>query len=199
MVSRWEFPGAVARGGLEAATPFADGRYSETGGDEVATMMLLDAAVYLPDDILVKVDRASMAVSLESRCPLLDYRLFELAWRIPMSIKRRDGSGKWILKQLAYKLVPRELLDRPKTGFSMPIVDWLRGPLRAWGEELLDPKRLREEGFFNPQYVQAAWSAHQGGHIDYSDRLWTMLMFQAWLARYHKQQPVSSAPMAAVS
>ncbi|HYI91946.1 MAG TPA: asparagine synthase (glutamine-hydrolyzing) [Bryobacteraceae bacterium] len=199
MVSLWEFPQAVACGGVEATTPFADSRYRNVGGDEIATMMLLDTSVYLPDDILVKVDRASMAVSLESRCPLLDYRLFELAWRIPMSLKRRDGSGKWILKQLAYKLVSRELLDRPKAGFAIPIVDWLRGPLRAWGEELLAPERLREEGFFNPRQVQATWRAHQEGHIDYSARLWTVLMFQAWLEHYHKGENVASPPMTAVS
>lgn len=188
MLSQWEFPEMVARGGAEVVTPFSDSRYSDVAGDEVATMMLLDAAVYLPDDILVKVDRASMAVSLESRSPLLDYRLFELAWRIPMSVKRRDGSGKWILKELAYKLVSRELLTRPKSGFAIPIVDWLRGPLRAWGEELLNPARLREEGYLDPEQVQGAWRAHQGGHIDYSNRLWTVLMFEAWLEQYHKSQ-----------
>ena len=160
MISQWEFPEDVALGASEPGTPFADTRYSDVAGDEIASMMLLDAAVYLTDDILVKVDRASMAASLESRCPLLDYRLFELAWRLPMRMKRRGGVGKWILKQLAYKLVPRELLDRPKAGFAVPIAEWLRGPLREWSDDLLDPRRLRQEGLLAPKRVEAAWKAH---------------------------------------
>jgi asparagine synthase (glutamine-hydrolysing) len=163
-----------------------DPRYIDTVDGEVPAMMLLDAATYLPDDILVKVDRASMAVSLEARCPLLDYRVFEFAWRLPMVLKRRNGSGKWILKQLAYRLVPRELLDRPKAGFAVPIQDWLRGPLRDWAGDLLDPRMLRQDGWLNPEPVQAAWNQHASGAGDMSARLWTVLMFQAWLRSERK-------------
>jgi asparagine synthase (glutamine-hydrolysing) len=200
MISQWEFPEAVALGASEPGTPFADTRYSDVAGDEIASMMLLDAAVYLPDDILVKVDRASMAVSLESRCPLLDYRLFELAWRLPMRMKRRDGVGKWILKQLAYKLVPRELLDRPKAGFAVPIAEWLRGPLRQWSDDLLEPRRLRQQGLLDPKRVESAWKAHREGRIDHSSRLWAVLMLEAWLDEYHNgRAPEYPASVAAMS
>ena len=186
MMSIWEFPEQLARGASEPATTFVDPRYIDTVDGEVPAMMLLDAATYLPDDILVKVDRASMAVSLEARCPLLDYRVFEFAWRLPMVLKRRNGSGKWILKQLAYRLVPRELLDRPKAGFAVPIQDWLRGPLRDWAGDLLDPRMLRQDGWLNPEPVQAAWNQHASGAGDMSARLWTVLMFQAWLRSERK-------------
>jgi asparagine synthase (glutamine-hydrolysing) len=200
MISQWEFPEDLVVGASEPGTPFADPRYTGVAVDEIASMMLLDAAVYLTDDILVKVDRASMAVSLESRCPLLDYRLFELAWRLPMRFKRRDGVGKWILKQLAYKLVPRELLDRPKAGFAVPIGEWLRGPLREWGGELLDSRRLRQEGLLDPKPIQAAWKAHLEGRIDNSSRLWTVLMLESWLDRYHNgREAECSTPAAAMS
>jgi asparagine synthase (glutamine-hydrolysing) len=200
MISQWEFPDALVVGASEPDTPFTDTRYSDVTGDEIASLMLLDAAVYLTDDILVKVDRASMAVSLESRCPLLDYRLFELAWRLPMSWKRRDGVGKWILKQLAYKLVPRELLDRPKAGFAVPVGQWLRGPLREWSGDLLDSQRLRQEGLLDPKPIEAAWKAHLKDAADNSSRLWTVLMLESWLDRYHSGREVEcSSPAAAVS
>jgi asparagine synthase (glutamine-hydrolysing) len=186
MVSIWESPEQVALGSSEPATPFVDRRYTDAVRGEIPAMMLLDAATYLPDDILVKVDRASMAVSLEARCPLLDYRLFELAWRMPMALKRRNGSGKWILKELAYRLVPRELLDRPKAGFGVPIESWLRGPLKEWAGDLMDPAMLRREGWLNPAPVQAAWEAHLTGRINLNERLWIVLMFQAWLRSERK-------------
>ena len=199
MISQWEFPEDVVLSASEPETPFADRRYTDVARDEIGAMMLLDAAVYLTDDILVKVDRASMAASLESRCPLLDYRLFELAWRLPMSLKRHGGVGKWILKQLAYKLVPRELLDRPKAGFAVPVGEWLRGPLREWGGDLLDPRRLRQEGLLAPKTIEAAWKAHLEGRIDNSSRLWTVLMLESWLEQYHSGHPTEcSAPAAAV-
>jgi asparagine synthase (glutamine-hydrolysing) len=196
MLSQWEFPEKVAIGASEPATPFSDNTYVDIAGGEVPLMMLLDAAVYLPDDILVKVDRASMAVSLESRCPLLDYRLFELAWKLPLHFKRRNGTGKWILKQMAYRRVPRELLDRPKTGFGVPIADWLRGPLRGWGEDLLDPARLRREGYLDSAPIAAAWTAHQTGETDNSERLWNIFMFEAWLETYSQRhyETLASGP-----
>jgi asparagine synthase (glutamine-hydrolysing) len=181
MLSHWEFPARIVSGAHEPSTLFLDPRYAEVAGDEMQSMMLIDAAVYLPDDILVKVDRTSMAVSLEARGPLLDYRLFELAWRIPLDLKRREGTGKWILRQLAYNLVPRELLDRPKTGFAIPMAEWLRGPLGEWAGDLLNPDTLRREGWLRPGPIGAAWEAHRSGQTDQASRLWAVLMFQSWL------------------
>jgi asparagine synthase (glutamine-hydrolysing) len=192
LVSHWEHPGQLAGGVCEPLTPFASPEYTNVAGGPIPSMMLIDAAVYLPDDILVKVDRASMAVSLEARCPILDYRVFEFAWRLPLELKRRNGEGKSILKDLAYKLVPRQLLDRPKSGFSVPIGEWLRGPLRPWAEELLDASRLRREGWLDADTVRHAWSTHLSGRIDWSTRLWTVLMFQTWLDHYDRALPPAS-------
>jgi asparagine synthase (glutamine-hydrolysing) len=139
----------------------------------------------LPDDILVKVDRASMSVSLEVRAPLLDYRIAEFAWRVPFSMKVRNDGGKWLVKQLLYKYVPRAIAERPKMGFDVPINDWLRGDLREWAENLLDEKRLRREGFFNPILIREKWSQHLSGKFNNQQSLWTILMFQAWLEKWN--------------
>jgi asparagine synthase (glutamine-hydrolysing) len=144
-------------------------------------MMLWDSLTYLPDDILTKVDRAAMSVSLETRIPFLDHRVAELAWRIPLDMKIKNGEGKWLVRQLLYKYVPKELIERPKAGFAIPVGEWMRGPLREWASNLLDETRIRREGYFNPEMVKQLWDQHLSGQYDWTSRLWAILMFQTWL------------------
>lgn len=178
LVSHWD-PATIVLGANEPSTQLA----GTLPGLPTFTqqMMLLDAVSYLPDDILVKVDRAAMGVSLETRVPLLDHRVFEFAWRLPTHYKVRHGTGKWLLRQVLYKHVPRELFDRPKMGFGVPIDSWLRGPLRGWAESLLDASRLRQEGYFSPGPIRQKWLEHQAGTRNWQYYLWDVLMFQAWL------------------
>jgi asparagine synthase (glutamine-hydrolysing) len=165
----------------ELETPYDTGSAWNRLPGMLERMSALDFVTYLPDDILVKVDRAAMAVSLETRVPLLDHRVVEFAARLPASFKQRFGQGKWLLRQLLYQFVPPALVDRPKRGFAAPIAGWLRGSLRSWGEELLDEARLRQGEFFDSRQVREKWQEHIDQKRDWSPGLWHVLMFQAWL------------------
>jgi asparagine synthase (glutamine-hydrolysing) len=158
---------------------------SQAGNDypvgPAEAVMAMHLEHYLPDDLLVKVDRAAMAVSLETRAPFLDHRIVEFAWRLPLHFKLRGRSTKWILRQVLARHVPERLFDRPKRGFSVPVDEWLRGPLRDWAEDLLSPARLRDQGFFRPDVIRRSWESHWRGRSNRQAELWTILMFQAWL------------------
>jgi asparagine synthase (glutamine-hydrolysing) len=153
------------------------------GAPDAVRLMYADAMSYLPGDILCKVDRAAMAVSLETRVPFLDHRVAELAARIPLAFKINGGTGKWILRELLARHLPRGLFDRPKAGFAVPVGEWIKGPLRPWAEALLDPARMRSEGYFDAEVIQARWRDHLSGRRNATAAIWAILMFQAWLDR----------------
>jgi asparagine synthase (glutamine-hydrolysing) len=181
LASQWQDPARVVLGAQEPPTLLTTPEAWPPTDNLAQWMMAMDAQTYLPDDILVKVDRAAMANSLETRVPMLDHRVVELAWRLPLQQKIRDGQGKWLLRQVLYRHVPRELIERPKMGFGIPLDSWLRGPLRDWAEALLDERRLRHEGFFQPDTIRRKWTEHLSGRRNRQHQLWTVLMFQAWL------------------
>jgi len=181
LVSHWDAPADVVVGGVEPPTLLAGNAPDFGPLDAVERMMALDLMTYLSDDILVKVDRAAMAVSLETRVPMLDHRVVDFAWRLPLHLKQRDGVGKWVLRQVLYRHVPQTLIDRPKMGFGIPIDVWLRGPLREWAESLLAPERLNREGFFNAEPIRQKWDEHLSGRRNWAYHLWDVLMFQSWL------------------
>lgn len=181
LVSHWNDPASLVIDGVEPATALSGNAPKLTGLDGVQRMMALDLLTYLPDDILVKVDRAAMSMSLETRVPFLDHRVVEFAWQLPQSMKLRDGLSKWALRQVLHRYVPKVLIERPKMGFGVPIGAWLRGPLREWCDSLLDPSRVRREGFFDPVQLQTKWQEHRSGRRNWQYQLWNVLMFQSWL------------------
>jgi asparagine synthase (glutamine-hydrolysing) len=185
MVSHWDDPESVVLGATGSPSVLDDLSQRLHGLGDIERMMALDLLTYLPDDILVKVDRAAMGVSLETRVPFLDHRVVEFAWSLPLSYKLRDGVTKWALREVLYRHVPRALMDRPKMGFGVPIGSWLRGPLRDWAETLLAEPRLRSEGFFNPAPIRRKWSEHLSGQRNWQYHLWDVLLFQAWLEEQH--------------
>jgi asparagine synthase (glutamine-hydrolysing) len=187
LISHWEDPGSVVLGSSTAATVHPDFGLAGLGLSAVERMMALDLCTYLPDDILCKVDRAAMSVSLETRVPFLDHRVVDFAWRLPFNYKQRGGTSKWVLREVLNRHVPRALIDRPKMGFGVPIDQWLRGPLRDWAEALLDPARLRREGFFVAEPILHKWREHLSGQRNWQYYLWDVLMFQCWLDETKKR------------
>jgi asparagine synthase (glutamine-hydrolysing) len=181
LISHWNLFDGPVIGAPRESTMFSSQTPWSQSRDFTRHMMMLDLKNYLPDDILVKVDRASMAVGLEARVPFLDHRLVEYSMNLPLSLKIREGETKWILRQILYQHVPRQLIDRPKMGFGVPIDAWLRGPLRDWAEELLSERRLKQDGFFKTEPIRIRWSAHLKGREDWHFHIWDILMFQAWL------------------
>jgi asparagine synthase (glutamine-hydrolysing) len=197
LVTQWRDPSAMLqRSGSDdgwRSSLFDDPAPGIGVEDVQAEMMFRDSITYLPDDILCKVDRAAMAVALETRLPFLDHAVVELAWRLPMAMKIRGDTSKWALREILYRHVPRALIERPKSGFGIPIGQWLRGPLREWAEALLDLRRIEREGYLNPAPIETAWREHLSGRRDWTIRLWTILMFQAWL---EAQKNIAHAPAA---
>jgi len=184
LISHWKRVDNVVISTAEPERHFSAATRAMTLGSLTSRMMYWDLVTYLPDDILVKVDRASMAVGLEARVPFLDHQVIEFAWSLPPELKVRGGVGKWLLREVLYQYVPRELIERPKRGFGVPIDSWLRGPLREWVEELLAEKRLRTEGFFHPEPIRSKWAEHLAGRRNWHYYLWNVLMFQAWFERW---------------
>jgi asparagine synthase (glutamine-hydrolysing) len=184
LVSQWERPDEVAAAGEEPRGPLWDQTIAGDFADLVPRMQFLDMVTYLPDDILTKVDRATMAVGLEGRVPLLDHRVVAYSWSLPLGFKQRGGTSKWLLRRVLDRYVPKPLIDRPKMGFGVPIDAWLRGPLRDWAETLLAPARLASDGLLRVEPVRRAWQEHLEGGRNWQYPLWTVLMLQAWRERW---------------
>jgi asparagine synthase (glutamine-hydrolysing) len=185
IISRWENPLELVPDATgESVTIHSDQTLAEDFPDPITRMQYCDMMTHLPDDILVKVDRASMAVSLEVRVPILDHRIVEFAWSLPRHMKIRDGQSKWLLRQLLYKYVPADLFERPKMGFGIPLDQWLRGPLREWAEDLLSENALKKSGLLNPAPIRKRWQEHLSGTHNRTRSLWTVMMLQTWQDRW---------------
>ncbi|MRI34321.1 asparagine synthase (glutamine-hydrolyzing) [Endozoicomonas sp. OPT23] len=186
LVSHFQDPSKLVIGSVEPATMVNNLKGALKIVDPIDRMMAIDTLTYLPDDILTKVDRAAMAVSLETRIPFLDHRVYEYAWSLPKEFKLRNGCTKWCLREILYRYVPKQLIERPKMGFAVPIDSWLRGPLKGWAESLLEEKRLQAEGFFDAAQIQDLWQQHLSGQRNLQGQLWNVLMFQQWFEKHHK-------------
>jgi asparagine synthase (glutamine-hydrolysing) len=184
VVSHWRQPEALIKGSREPGGPLTDATIPALIPDFVERMQYLDLVTYLPDDILTKVDRASMAVALEARVPLLDHRVVQFAFGLPARLKQRDGKSKWLLRQVLYRHVPKILIERPKMGFGVPIDSWLRGPLRDWAESILDHGRLARGGLIDPEPARLLWQEHLSGRRNWQYRLWNVLMLESWRERW---------------
>ena len=190
IVSLWNSPASLVRGlPREAASPTDDPLPCSGAENPTLRMMAQDLRGYLPDDILCKVDRAAMAVSLETRAPLLDPSVIALAARLPLEMKVRGGEGKWALRQVLYRHVPRELIERPKVGFSVPLGEWLRAPLRDWAGDLLSPIIAGKDELLHGEAIERVWREHCSGKRDWSGRLWNVLMLQAWRTHENQSKP----------
>jgi len=179
LASQWNRPELAVVNGREPLSTIFDQSSPSAFNNFIEYMMYIDAISYLPDDILVKTDRATMGVSLEARNPYLDARVVEFASRLPLEYNVREGQGKWLLRQVLYRHVPRSLIERPKSGFALPLDSWLRGELRAWAEALLESRRLKDEGYFNSDAVRSLWSEHLSGNMNHAHALWSILIFQS--------------------
>jgi asparagine synthase (glutamine-hydrolysing) len=181
LVSEWNHPESVVLNGSEPQTILTQPELWPKLHDHRERMMYLDSMTYLQDDILTKVDRAAMGASLETRVPFLDQDVIRLAWQMPMEYKIHKGQGKWLLRQLLYRHVPREMIERPKSGFAIPVAQWLRGPLQEWADDLLDETKLNQQGYFDAKQISQRWREHRSGKRNWQYSLWSVLMFQAWL------------------
>lgn len=197
LTSQWLDPASVVISAAEPTTLLTSKNGRPKLNEFEQQMMYLDSVTYLPDDILTKVDRASMAVGLEARVPFLDHRVIEFAWALPLESKIRERQGKWVLRQVLHRYVPRELVERPKSGFGIPLGEWLRGPLRDWAESLLDSSRLNEEGYFQSQRIRQKWTEHLSGKREWEVQLWNVLMFQAWAEEARKDACIIAEAAAA--
>ena len=183
LVSNWQEPQDLVRESVEPPMHINSKDFLLDDFDSVSSMMIKDSLTYLPDDILTKVDRASMSVSLESRVPFLNHNIFEFTSKLPLNFKLRGKETKWILRQVLYNYIPRELIERPKVGFAVPIDNWLRGDLREWAEDLFDEQKIKEDGFFNSKIISDKWNQHLSGKKNWDQQLWGVLMFQSWLRK----------------
>ncbi len=191
LLSHFHQPNDIVNGGNEPPSIIGSPEAKRVVPDYVERMQYLDTLTYLPDDILTKVDRASMSVALEARVPIIDHRVVELAWRFPDRMRFRDGKSKWILRRVLRRFVPDTLTDRPKMGFGVPVDHWLRGPLRDWAENLLSEAALTRDGLFNCEVIRTRWAAHLEGRENWQYSLWTIITMQAWLENYRASSPAS--------